>query len=143
LWTTDFIAMVNGLRSDLAQFNPTLPVILAVQRIANRSRVYPLIGQIKAQQENITMTNLLKARMEDHQMYSVDFSEGFGKEVGMQAIHFTKQGSCDMGVDFAWQYITGFKNLTGQLPLTGKVGPSPRIPLQLMNVNDYDESYRV
>ena len=141
LWTTDFMAMVNGLRTDLAEFNPSLPVILAIQRVANRSRVYPLIGQIKAQQEKLTMTNLLKARMEDHQMYSADFSEGFGKEIGIQAIHFTKQGSCDMGVDFAWQYISGFKNLTGQLPLTGKVNAAPQLPLQLIGADSYDASY--
>ena len=87
------------------------------------------------------MTNLLKARMEDHQMYSADFSEGFGKEIGIQAIHFTKQGSCDMGVDFAWQYISGFKNLTGQLPLTGKVNAAPQLPLQLIGADSYDASY--
>lgn len=143
LWQSDFVAMVNGLRTDLAEFNPSLPVILAIQRVANRSRVYPLLGEIKAQQENVTMPNLLKARMEDHQMFSVDFSQSYGPEVGMQAIHFTKRGSCDMGIDFAWQYITGFKNLTGQLPLTGKVSPSPIVPPELMKVIDYDESYRI
>jgi hypothetical protein len=141
LWTSDFEAMVNGLRTDLAEFNPGLPVILAIQRVANRSRVYPLIGQIKAQQEKVTMPNLLKARMEDHQMFSVDFSQSFGPDVGMQAIHFTKRGSCDMGIDFAWQYVKGFKNLTGQLPLTGKVSPSPSTPPELMNANDYDELF--
>ena len=141
LWTSDFMAMVNGLRTDLAEFNPGLPVVLAVQRVANRSRVYPLIGQIKAQQENLTMPNLLKARMEDHQMFSVNFSDIYGPYVGMQAIHFTKQGSCNMGVDFAWQYITGFKNLTGQLPLTGIPSSSPSIPRELMSVNDYDEMF--
>ena len=37
-WTNDFTAFVNGLRSDLAEFNPHLPVIMAVQRVADRDR---------------------------------------------------------------------------------------------------------
>ena len=37
-WSRDFTGFVNGLRSDLAEFNPHLPVIMAVQRVADRDR---------------------------------------------------------------------------------------------------------
>ena len=46
IWGADFIAMVNGLRSDLATWNPHLPVLLGVQRVLGRDRVFPYISQV-------------------------------------------------------------------------------------------------
>ncbi len=37
-------------------------------------------------------------------MYLADFTEIFGPEIGAQAIHMTKWGSCNMGTDMAAQY---------------------------------------
>ncbi|GAX78232.1 hypothetical protein CEUSTIGMA_g5674.t1 [Chlamydomonas eustigma] len=103
-WSSNFTTMVQGLRKDLAMYNPNLAVLLGVQRIDNRDRVYPLIGLVKQQQQAIVLPNLMKSQMEDKQMYPVDFTEIYGPQVGVQQIHFTKWGACDMGWDMAAQY---------------------------------------
>ncbi len=63
-WSADFQAMVTYLRTELVKYNPELPVVLAVQRVAGRDRVYPFIGQVKQQQEAVVMSNVMKAQME-------------------------------------------------------------------------------
>lgn len=63
-WLTDFTSMVDALRVDLGLLNANLPVVLGVQRIAGRERVYPLMGIIKEQQQALNMSNLLKVQME-------------------------------------------------------------------------------
>eukprot|EP00955_Chlamydomonas_euryale_P110353 365994-Chlamydomonas_euryale.AAC.19 len=56
--------MMLGLRADLAALNPLLPVVLAVQRIAGRDRVFPFIAQVKQRQEGMALANMLRATME-------------------------------------------------------------------------------
>ncbi|KAG1664123.1 hypothetical protein FOA52_011946 [Chlamydomonas sp. UWO 241] len=113
-WGGDFQIMVNGLRGALRAYNPSLPVVLATQRVADRDRVYPYISQVKQQQERVSTPNLMKAAMENFEMYPVDFTESFGAAVGKQSIHFTKNGTCEMGRAFAQAYIAGRASLTDQ-----------------------------
>jgi hypothetical protein len=63
-WAQDFDYMVSQLRADLAAWNAHLPVVLGVQRVADRDRVYPWIGSIKQQQQGVQTANVLKAQME-------------------------------------------------------------------------------
>jgi len=115
-WDSDFGRMMLGLRADLAALNPLLPVVLAVQRIAGRDRVFPFIAQVKQRQEGMALANMLRATMEEHEMYLQDFTEMFGPEVGKQAIHFTKTGTCDVGKALAQAYIDGRASLVDQPP---------------------------
>lgn len=63
-WATDFTTMVNALRTELSVYNAALPIVLGVQRIADRDRVYPYISLVKQEQQAIALPNLLKAQME-------------------------------------------------------------------------------
>lgn len=63
-WAANFTTMVNALRTELSVYNAALPIVLGVQRVAGRNRVYPYIGLVKQQQQSLVLPNLLKAQME-------------------------------------------------------------------------------
>ena len=52
------------MRVDLGLLNANLPVVLGVQRIVGRERVYPLMDIIKEQQQAHNMGKLLKVQIE-------------------------------------------------------------------------------
>ncbi|KAG1677037.1 hypothetical protein FOA52_001206 [Chlamydomonas sp. UWO 241] len=127
-WADTFRSMVLQIRSDLAYLNPCLPVVMAVQRIADRNRVFPLIDVVKAQQQAVDMPNVFKADMEFWEMYPVDFTEIYGAEVGLQSIHFTASGSCDMGIALAQSFI-GASDNGKVMECTPSPPPPPPPPL--------------
>eukprot|EP00955_Chlamydomonas_euryale_P059483 357392-Chlamydomonas_euryale.AAC.55 len=109
-WSQDFTSTLTRLRHDLSMYNPCLPVVLAVQKVGDRERVYPLIGTVRKQQQELKIQNCFKADMEPYEMYPVDFTEIYGEAIGKQSIHFTATGSCDMGVEFAASYIAALNH---------------------------------
>lgn len=52
--------------------------------------------------------------LQDKQFYPVDFTQIYGPQVGIQSIHMTVSGACDMGTDMANQYIAGLPTLVSQ-----------------------------
>ena len=66
MYGSNFQAFLNKARTDLAQFNPNLPCIMAVMSDINRVNTYPYIGTVRQQQQNLVMSNLLKVDQVRH-----------------------------------------------------------------------------
>ncbi len=57
--------MAESMRSELSRFHPNLPIGLAVQAMSpDRESAYGLIGQVRAQQQQVGMMGVFKADME-------------------------------------------------------------------------------
>jgi|LauGreSBDMM110SN_4_FD.fasta_scaffold144618_1 hypothetical protein len=102
-WASDFTKMVAGLRSDLAAYNPNLAVLLGIQRVSGRDTIFPYISQIKQQQQNVVLPNLIRAQMEQKQFFQANYKWACGnpadldlicggRVIGNQLIHLTKWG---------------------------------------------------
>lgn len=68
VWAEQFPALITYLidsaRRDLVQYNPELPVLLGVQKVTGRDRVYPWIGVIRNLTLELNLPNVLKVDME-------------------------------------------------------------------------------
>ena len=106
-WASDFTKMVTGMRSALSAYNPNLAVLLGVQRVDGRDTIFPYISQIKQQQQDIVLPNLMKSQMEPKQFFAANYGWACGnpadldlicggRVIGDQLIHLTKWGEVSL-----------------------------------------------
>lgn len=123
VWSSYFGLLMSGmlefLREELQDLNPNLPIIIALQAVQNRQRVYPWIESIRNQTIVMDLPNLVKADMEGCRIYQVDMASwdgwlGIDPSVGWQGIHLSRTGQCCMGQRMAVAYAKARTNFTKQ-----------------------------
>ncbi|KXZ54659.1 hypothetical protein GPECTOR_4g725 [Gonium pectorale] len=101
-----FGAFLTSVRSDLAQYNRQLPVIMAVMSTRLRDEVFPAIATVRQQQMAFTAPGVFKVDMQNYTFYKQVIRDVYNPSIVFwdKEVHLTQDGQCDMGADMAALY---------------------------------------